>query len=262
MELKTLLFTKDDHQEIGIITINRPQQLNALNSEVFSELHKVIKHINEDKNIKVAIITGSGDKAFAAGTDIKEMQHMSSLEAREHAFLGGEAINGVENSIKPVIAAVNGFALGGGCELSMACDLRIASDRAKFGQPEINLGVIPGSGGTQRLPRLIGICRAKELLFTGKMINADEAYRIGLINKVVLHKDLMEETIKIARNIAAKSPIAIKMAKTSVNKGIHMDLPTALDFEIELFSLCFSTDDQKEGFEAFLEKRSPAFKGR
>ena len=259
MKFKSLIFNEE--AGVGIITINRPQQLNALNLEVFSELNKVIKHIDEDKNIKVAIITGSGDKAFAAGSDVKEMKDMSSLEIREHGFLAGKAINRIENSDKPVIAAVNGFALGGGCELSMACDLRIASDQAKFGQPEINLGVIPGSGGTQRLPRLIGICRAKELLFTGKMIDADEACRIGLVNKVVPHKDLMEETLKIARKIAKKSPIALKMVKTSVNKGMHMGLPTALDFEIELFSLCFSTEDRKEGFEAFIEKRQANFKG-
>ena len=215
MEFKSLIFNEE--AGVGIITINRPQQLNALNLEVFSELNKVIKHIDEDKNIKVAIITGSGDKAFAAGTDIKELKDMSPLEVRKFAFFAGETINSIENSDKPVLAAINGFALGGGCELSMACDLRIASDQAKFGQPEINLGVIPGSGGTQRLPRLIGICRAKELLFTGKMIDADEACRIGLVNKVVPHKDLMEETLKIARKIAKKSLFIIGMINSIAN---------------------------------------------
>ena len=261
MELKTLLFEKDD-AGLGIITIDRPQQLNALNSEVFKDLSEIIKHINEDSGIKVAIIIGKGDKAFAAGTDVKEMESMSPLEASNLAFFAGEAINCIENSDKPFIAAINGFALGGGCELSMACDLRVASDRAKFGQPEINLGIIPGSGGTQRLPRLIGIAKAKELLLTGEMIGADEAYKIGLVSKVVPHDDLLEETKEIARKIAAKSPIALKMVKTSVNQGIHMDLPTALIFERGLFSWCFSTEDQKEGFKAFFEKRQPNFKGR
>jgi enoyl-CoA hydratase len=260
MEFETILFKEDD-SGIATITINRLQKLNALNSEAFKEIGQMIRHVNADTNIRVAIITGIGDKAFAAGTDIKAMEGMSPLESRNFAFMAGEVLTSIENSDKPVIAAVNGLALGGGCELAMACDLRIASDQAKFGQPEINLGIIPGSGGTQRLPRLIGISKAKELLLTGEMLDADEAQKIGLINKVLPHKDLMQGTLKIARKIAAKSPIALKLVKTAVNKGMHMDLPTALTFEIELFSTCFSTDDQKEGFKAFFEKRLPVFRG-
>jgi enoyl-CoA hydratase len=261
MEFRTLLF-REDESGIGKITINRPQQLNALNSEVFSELNKMIKHIDEDKNIKVAIITGSGDKAFAAGTDIKEMKDMSPLEARDFAILGGKAIDGIENSIKPVIAAVNGFALGGGCELSMACDLRIASDQAKLGQPEVNYSIIPGGGATQRLPRIVGLGRAKELIFTGDIINAQDAFQMGLVNRVVPSDRLMDEARTIAEKILSKGPLAVRFAKEAVNLAMELPLTEGLRREIQLFSKTCGTEDKNEGARAFLEKRSPHFKGK
>jgi len=258
--LNNILF--EAKKGIGLITINRPEALNTLNSEVFSELKQLIESVKKDENIKVIILTGAGDKAFVAGTDVLEMKNLSCIEARNFAKLAGEVIDGIEYIDKPTIAAVNGFALGGGCELSMACDLRIASENAKFGQPEINLGLIPGSGGTQRLPRLIGIARAKELLYTGKIIDAKEALNIGLVNKVVSHSQLMEEAIKIAGTMAEKSSVTLQLMKSVINKGINVDLPTALDYEIECFALCFSTEDRKEGIEAFIEKRKPKFSGR
>lgn len=252
-----VLFEKK--KTIGLLTINRPNVLNALNTEVFRELKSLIHSIMVDDEIKVIILTGAGDKAFVAGTDVVKLAQMSCLEARSFAKLAGEVINGIENLDQPTIAAVNGFALGGGCELAMACDLRIASENAKFGQPEINLGIIPGSGGTQRLPRLVGIAKAKEMLYTGRIIGAREALDIGLVNHVVPQRTVMEEALKVAEIISEKSNVILKLMKSVVTKGMNIDLMTALDYEIESFALCFSTEARKEGMEAFIKKRKPNF---
>lgn len=260
MEYKTLLCEKKEG--IGLITINRPKVLNALNSEVYSELGHLINEFSQDREVKVIIITGSGEKAFAAGADIVEMKEKSPAEARGWARKNGETLDKIESLDKPVIAAINGFALGGGCELAMACDLRIASENARFGQLEINLGIIPGSGGTQRLSRLIGIAKAKELVFTGEMISAKEALEIGLINKVVSSSSLMEEAKKMAKKMVNKGAIALAQAKSAINRSIDADLATGLAYEIECFAHCFATEDQKEGFSAFLEKRQPKFSGK
>jgi len=253
MEYETLLYEKEG--EIGTITINRPQALNALNSKVFEEIFSLLQDVEEDDDVKVAIITGKGDKAFAAGTDIKELENLSCNEARNLAMLTRKAIDKIEALKKLVVAVINGFALGGGCELAMACDLRIGSENAKMGQPEINLGVIPGSGGKQRLTRLVGSARAKELLFTGKAIDTPTAHGYGLLNEVVPPESLIEETKKTDLEIASKSPLTLELIKSAVNTGRNLDLPSALDYEIECFSQCFATQDQKEGIEAFIEKR-------
>jgi len=243
----------------AIIKINRPNELNALNRKVFEELGAVFDEIQKKVAPKVVIITGIGDRAFAAGTDITDMKNLTSFESRIFATLAGKTINKIENLDRPVIAAINGFALGGGCELAMACDIRIASEKAKLGQPEINLGIIPGSGGTQRLPRLVGPSKAKQLIFTGELIDAKTALDIGLVDRVAPHDQLMEETKKLASIIANKSKIALEMAKSSINRGLEVDLRTALNYEIECFAQCFASDDQKEGMRAFLEKRKANF---
>jgi len=260
MEYETLLCEKD--AGIATIIINRPKALNALNRKVFEELHSLLQGIERDDDVKVVIVTGQGDKAFIAGTDIREMENLSCNEARNFAEKARKAIDKIEALKKPVIAAINGFALGGGCELAMACDLRVASEKAKMGQPEINLGVIPGSGGTQRLTRLIGLGKAKELLFLGKVIDAKTAYSYGLVNEVTPHELLIAETRKIALEISRKSSLAIGIMKSVINTGINIDLASALDYEIECFSRCFATEDQKEGFKAFIEKREPVFMGK
>lgn len=257
MELNYILLNKDEN--IGILTINRPKALNALNSEVLDELNKAIDQVIKDDNIHILIITGEG-KAFVAGADIGQMKDMDVFEAREFAKKGLSIFRKIELMEKPVIAAVNGYALGGGCELAMACDIRIASDKAKFGQPEVGLGITPGFGGTQRLARIVGIPKAKELIFTGETINAEEALRIGLVNKVVAAESLMEEALTMARKIASKGQLAVRYSKVAINRGIETDIETGLAMERELFGLCFATEDQKEGMGAFLEKRSPNFK--
>lgn len=241
------------------VILNRPAQLNVLNAEIFKHIYEVFEDLEKDKKCKVIILTGSGEKAFAAGTDVREMVHLNFKEARNYALLAKRAVDKVALCTKPVIAAVNGYALGGGLELALACDLRIASDNAKFGQVEINVGVIPGSGGTQRLPRLVGMGRAKEMIFTAQVIDAYEAYRIGLVNKVVPAENLQEEANKLARKIAEKSGVALALAKRALNAGVEMSLSAALDYEIECFALCFASNDQKEGMRAFLEKRLPKF---
>ncbi len=245
---------------IAWITIDRPP-VNALNKELLREFLEVIEELEEDKEIRVAVITGAG-KAFVAGADIKEMENMNVLEAKEFAELGHKVFGFIRNSRIPYIAMVNGYALGGGCELLMSCDLAIASRKAKIGQPEINLGISPGFGGTQNLPRLIGRMKAKELLFTGDNISAEEAERIGLINKVVDDDKLREETEKLAEKIAEKSPIQTMFIKTLVNRGLDMDLNSACTLEISTFASGFNTEDQREGMKAFLEKRKPTFKGK
>jgi enoyl-CoA hydratase len=246
---------------IGIILMNRPQVLNALDIETLGELTKAVEELEKDTTIHVGVLTGK-DKAFIAGADIKQMKDMNTLQAKEFAELGHRLIQNIENSRLPFIAAVNGYALGGGCEVMMACDIILASTNAKIGQPEINLGIHPGFGGTQRLPRLVGTTKAKELLLTGDTIDAQEALRIGLVNKVVDHDKLMEETMNIALKIASKSRVQTTFIKALVNKGTEIDLPSACALEISYFSASFSTEDQKEGMTAFLEKRKPTFKGK
>ncbi len=243
---------------VGIITLNRPDALNALNTVTLSELSTSIDELEEDSDIKVVIISGSG-KAFVAGADIKEMKDMTPLEAKKFSTRGHDLLKKIENSRLPFIAAVNGHALGGGCELMMACDIRIAAKKSKIGQPEINLGVLPGFGGTQRLPRLVGTGRAKELIYTGKIIEAEEAHAMGLVNQVVDMEKLMDEVLKLAHMIASKSALIIHWIKSVVNTGINMDLEKACSLEKTIFSLCFSTHDQKEGMTAFLEKRPARF---
>lgn len=259
MVFKNIIIEKKDG--VGTIKINRPNVLNALNKETISEISKGVDELEKDKSIKVGILTGEG-KAFIAGADIKQMSNMTPLEAKDFAEMGHSMVSKIENSRLPFIAAVNGFALGGGCEVLMACDICVAAASAKIGQPEINLGVHPGFGGTQRLPRLVGRMRAKELLLTGSNLNANEAHRIGLVNKVVEDEKLMEEVWKLASKIASKSPVQTAFIKALVNKGTDIDLNSACSLEISYFSAGFSTHDQKEGMKAFLEKRKPDFKGK
>ena len=260
MTYNTLLYEKEDG--IGIVTINRPTSLNALNEEVFAELHRVFEEIERDAGVRVVILTGSGEKAFVAGSDIVEMQPQSSTEINRFVETVRKASDRIYTLSKPVIGAINGYALGGGCEVAMCCDLRIASENARFGQPEINVGVIPGGGGTQRLTRLIGMTRAKELLYTGDMIDASTALSVGLVNKVVPLDSLMTEAKELAKKLITKSGRILALIKTAVNSGASMSLPDALDHEAQCFALCFATEDQKEGMKAFMEKRKPEFKNR
>ena len=244
------------------LKINRPQALNALNMDTLKELSKVIDELNNDKKLKAVILTGEGDKAFIAGADISQMKNMTPLEAKKFSEIGHNMLLKIEESPLPFIAAVNGYALGGGCETIMACDICIASKSAILGQPEINLGIHPGFGGTQRLPRLVGKMIAKELLLTGKNIDADEAYRIGLINAVVEDEKLIDYVYKLAGKISSKSIIQTNFIKSLVNKGSDLDINSAISLEIPYFSASFSTNDQKEGMNAFLEKKKPNFKGK
>lgn len=258
-EYKNLLFTNEEG--IGILTMNRPKALNALNSETLRELSQLLDEIAQDDSVKVLIITGA-EKAFVAGADITEMLHMSSAEGRTFGLLGQATFNKIENMPKPVIAAINGFALGGGCELAMACDIRIASEKAKFGQPEVGLGIVPGFAGTQRLPRLVGKGRAKEILFTGEMFDAQEAYRIGLVNKVVAPEELMEAAKTMARKILKNAPYAVALCKAAVNLGLDVSLDAGQEYEATLFGVTCSTEDKKEGMSAFVEKRKANFTGK
>lgn len=246
---------------VATLTIARPNALNALNTETLKELEVAIDEISLDEEVDVLIVTGDG-KAFVAGADISEMKDKNAVEGRTFAELGLRVFRKIEKMEKPVIAAVNGFALGGGCELAMSCDIRIASEKAKFGQPEVNLGIIPGFAGTQRLSRLVGPAIAKELIYTADIIDAQEAHRIGLVNKVVSQENLIEEAFNMANKIAAKAQLAIRFAKTAINRGFETDIETGMDIERTLFGLCFSTEDQKEGMTAFLEKREAQFKKR
>lgn len=257
MNWDNLLFRKE--KNIGVLSINRPSALNALNGAVLEELNEAIDMINNDEDIHILILTGEG-RAFVAGADIGEMKDMNSMEARRFAEKGLSIFRRIELMEKPVIAAINGFALGGGCELAMCCDIRIASEKAKFGQPEVGLGIIPGFAGTQRLARLVGLGRAKELIFTCDIIDAEEAYRIGLVNKVVSAEELMNSAMEMANKIVSKGQLAVRYAKASINRGIETDLDTGMVIEKDLFGLCFSTEDQKEGMKAFLEKRIPNYK--
>ncbi|RVU54792.1 enoyl-CoA hydratase-related protein [Anaerosphaera multitolerans] len=252
--MKNLLMEVEN--EIAVVTINRPKSLNALNSETLAEINEVFSEIEKRKDIKVVILTGSGEKSFVAGADISEMVNANAQEGRTMGMLAYEAFSKIENMPQVTIAAVNGFALGGGCELSMSCDIRVASENAKFGQPEVGLGIIPGFGGTQRLARLVGKGRAKELIFTTDMIDANEAYRIGLANKVVEQKELIDECKKMASKIISKGSFAVTLAKQAINIGTETDLASGLQLEANLFGLSFATDDKKEGMTAFLEKRA------
>lgn len=259
MEFKNLLLKKEGN--VCVLSINRPNALNALNTETLQELNAAIELIENDKDVYVLVITGEG-KAFVAGADILEMKDKNAEEARTFAKLGLETFRKIELLEKPVIAAVNGFALGGGCELSMSCDIRIAGEKAKFGQPEVGLGITPGFAGTQRLARLVGSAKAKELIFTADMINATEAEKIGLVNKVVPQEELMNEAMNLANKIASKGQIAVKYSKVAINRGIETDIETGMAIEKDLFGLCFATEDQKEGMTAFVEKRAAKFKNK
>lgn len=260
MELLNVTLQKEG--KVAVVTINRPKALNALNSDTLKDLNLVIEELEKDDEILAVILTGSGEKAFVAGADINEMKEFDTINGRKFGIIGNKVFRKLENLEKPVIAAVNGFALGGGCELSMACDIRIASQKAKFGQPEVSLGITPGFGGTQRLARLVGLGIAKELIYTGKVINAEEAYRIGLVNKVVEPEKLMEEAKALANTIAAQAPVAVRLCKSAINRGIQCDIDTALSYESEVFGECFSTEDQKEEMTAFVEKREKNFKNK
>jgi len=256
----TLLYQKED--AIGIVTINRPKALNALNSEVNTELFQLFEEIEADADVRVVILTGSGDKSFVAGADIVEMSSLDAMGGARFNIIARRAVDRIYSLSKPVIAAVNGYALGGGCELALGCDLRIAAENARFGQPEITVGIIPGGGGTQRLPRLVGIARAKEMVYTGDMIDAQTALSIGLVNKVVPQDKLMEEARAMAKKLIGRSGRILSIAKAAINAGMNVDLPSGLDFEAQGFSLCFETEDQKEGMKAFMEKRKAVFKNK
>jgi enoyl-CoA hydratase len=246
----------------AVITLNRPKALNALNAKLYSELGQVTDELAANDEVKAIVITGSGDKAFAAGADIVYMAPLNSLECRKFVMSVKDILLKFENLPKPTIAALNGMALGGGCELAMCCDLRIAEEQAVFGQPEINLGIIPGAGGTQRLPRLVGAAKAKELVYLGGSINAAEAHRIGLVNMVVPTGTSLEKARQIAGKLASKGPVALAAAKAAINVGTQVDLAAGLTYEAECFSSLFATEDQKEGMKAFMEKRPAEFKGR
>lgn len=257
MNFSNLLLRKEGN--ICLLSINRPNALNALTTEVLKELRDAIEVVENDQDIYVLIITGEG-KSFVAGADIVEMKDKNAEEARTFAKLGIEVFRKLELMEKPVIAAINGFALGGGCELAMSCDIRIAGEKAKFGQPEVGLGITPGFAGTQRLSRLVGMAKAKELIFTTDIINAQEAEKIGLVNKVVSQEELLDIAIEMAKKIASKGQIAVRYSKAAINRGLETDIETGMAIERDLFGLCFATEDQKEGMNAFVEKRSPQFK--
>ena len=257
MAYKNLILEKEER--IGLIRMNRPEALNALNSDTFHELNRLFNELEKDDDIRVVIVTGEG-KAFVAGADIVEMRDMDGQESRSFSTLGQHVFRRMETMEKIFIGAINGFALGGGCEFAMACDIRVASEKAKFGQPEVSLGVTPGFAGTQRLPRLVGLAKAKELLLTGDIIGADEALSFGLVNKVVPPEELMNEAKKLAQKILSKGPVSIRMVKACVNRGIQTDIDTAAAIEADAFGLCFASGETKEGMSAFLEKREAKFK--
>ena len=247
---------------VAIVTVNRPKVLNALNSQTLDELRRAILELKRDDSVRAVILTGAGEKSFVAGADINELATQTPVSGREHAMSGQHIFDLIEHMGKPVIAAINGFALGGGCELAMACSIRIAADTARLGQPEINLGLIPGYAGTQRLARIVGRGRALELLLTGDQVSAQEAHRLGLVNRVVAAADLMPEAKKLAATLAAKAPVAVRYILEAVHKGIEMPFPQAQVFEATLFGLVASTEDMREGTKAFLEKRKAEFKGK
>ena len=260
MSFDNLLIERDG--ATAIVTINRPAVLNALNTQTLDELRRAILELQRDEGVRVVILTGAGEKSFVAGADINELAVQTPTSGREHALAGQHVLDLIENLGKPVIAAINGYALGGGCELAMSCTLRLAADTAKLGQPEIALGLIPGYAGTQRLPRLVGKGKAMEMILTGAPIAADEAQRIGLVNRVVPAADLMAEARTLAAQLAKKAPIAMRYIINTVNKGVEIPFAEACQYEATLFGLLASTDDMREGTAAFLEKRKPEFTGR
>jgi enoyl-CoA hydratase len=260
MEFENLIVTKN--QSWAQVTVNRPAVLNALNEKTRQELVQAFSDLARDPAIKAIILTGAGDRAFIAGAEIQEFEGWGAVAGAESCYRGQAVCDRIENVGKPVIAAINGFALGGGCELAMACHLRIASSKAKIGQPEINLGIMPGYGGTQRLARLVGEGRAMELILTGDAITADEAYRIGLVNKVVAPEELMPTATALAEKLAGKGPLAVRHAMEAIHYGLQGSLAEGLRHEAHLFGLCFATEDKNEGVRAFLEKRPAKFQGR
>ena len=260
MSFENLLIERDG--AVAIVTVNRPRVLNALDARTLDELRRAILDLKQDDGVRAVVLTGAGEKAFVAGADINELAVMTPAGGREHAIRGQHVFDLVEQMGKPVVAAINGFALGGGCELAMACTIRLAADTAKLGQPEINLGLIPGYGGSQRLARIVGKGRALELLLSGDQIPAHEAHRIGLVNRVLPAGDLLAEARALAASLAAKAPIAIHYLLEAVHKGMEMPLAQAQIFEATLFGLVSSTDDMREGTKAFLEKRKAHFQGR
>ncbi len=259
MSYKNILF--EEKNEIAIITFNRPKALNALSQELMGELNDILDALVEKSNIKVLILTGSGEKAFVAGADISEINKLDVLSAKHFARLGQKIIGKLQKLPIPVICAVNGFALGGGCEMALGCDFIYASENAMIGLPEITLGLMPGFGGTQRLARLVGKNRAKELVFTGDMLSAQDAKEMGLVNKVFPLDSLMENVMKVAKKIASKGRVSIRSAKEAINRGLDMDLENGCKLEVDCFALCFASEDAKEGTTAFLEKRKAEFKG-
>jgi enoyl-CoA hydratase len=263
MSFDNLLLERDGPgNPVVVVTINRPKVLNALNSQTVDELRRAMLDLQRDDGVRAIVLTGAGEKSFVAGADINELAVQTPTGGREHALTGQHVFDVIDNLGKPVIAAINGFALGGGCELAMACTLRIAADSARIGQPEINLGLIPGYAGTQRLPRLVGKGKAMEMILTGAPITADEALRIGLVNRVVPAASLMTDARALAAQLAASAPIAMRYIINAVNKGMEMPFAEACQYEATLFGLVASTEDMREGTKAFLEKRKAAFKGR
>jgi len=263
MEFENILYTKDRDKKKAKITINRPEVRNALNKAARREIRIAMEDLKKDEDVRVLIITGAGDKAFMSGMDLTELAKASPVEIEEFASTLGQALyQDLENLDIPLIAMINGYCLAGGGELALACDIRIASERAKFGFPEINVGIFPGGGATQRLPRLVGAGWAKELMYTGRMIDAAEAERIGLVNRVVSHDKLEETVNEIAEVVVSKSPIIIKYLKKAINRGMYTDLAAGLAFEKSQWALCFATEDHNEGISAFLNKRKPQFKGK
>ena len=257
---QTLIYEKKEN--IGVLTINRPQRMNAISNELTSELKKFLDEIENDDELRVLVITGAGDKAFVAGADISELVDRDALIGRRVSRQRQEIFSRIENLHVPAIAAINGYALGGGLELALACSIRVCSDKAQFGAPEVKLGIIPGDGGTQRLPRLVGLGRAMEMILTGDFIDAEEAYRIGLVNKIVPHEELMEKAMELAKKIASRPPLAVRYAKETVNRSLEGSTVSGFALESFLHALSCTTEDKKEGVSAFLEKRKGKFKGR
>jgi enoyl-CoA hydratase len=259
-QLANVLYEKKG--AIAYVTVNRPKVLNALNTPTWTDIRSAFEVAKADPSVHGVILTGAGDKAFIAGADISELAHVNAYEAEESSRFGQSVLDFIENLGKPVIAAVNGFALGGGCETAMACTIRIAAEHAKFGQPEVKLGLLPGGGGTQRLPRLVGKGRALQLILTGETISAQEAYRIGLVNEVVPSANLIERAEAILKQITANAPIAVKFSLEAANKGLETSQAEGFALEASYFGICAATEDKKEGTSAFLEKRAPQFHGR
>ncbi|MGB8781074.1 MAG: enoyl-CoA hydratase-related protein [Candidatus Bathyarchaeia archaeon] len=260
MEFKSIIYEKSEG--VATITLNRPEALNVFSKEVVEEILRALEDVKNDENVRVVVLTGAGEKAFSAGADIKAMAGMTALKGRELSLMGENLCLALENLEKPVVAAINGYALGGGLEVAMACDLRIASENARMGQTEVNFGLIPGWGGTQRLTRLVGMTKAKELVFTGKMLDARTAEQLGLINMVTPVDKFRETVRQFALELASKPPVALRVAKALINKGANISLDSALALEREGFGVVASSEDLKEGVSAFAEKRKPVFKGK